>query len=133
MVICLDSTVIIDFLKGRKEAVEVVKKYKEDNSLVVTEISVFEIFLGIYLKKLIDNNELTKVREFFKSIEVLPFDNLSGEIASKIYSSLSKKGELIEQNDIFIASIMNKNGCKKIITRNKKHFSRIDGLKVLDY
>ena len=133
MVTCLDSTIIIDFLKGRKEAVSIIKEYKEKDALATTEINVFEIFLGIYLKEEISNEEILKATELFNALLVLPFDNPSGKEAAQIYASLHKKGKLIEQNDIFIASIMKNNGLSEIITKNKDHFSRIEDIKVISY
>ena len=47
--ICLDSDCIIDFLKGKKEAINVINKYNEE--IITTEINVFEVLFGIYLKK----------------------------------------------------------------------------------
>jgi len=38
----LDSDCVIDYLKGKKEAIEVVGKYKDE--IVTTEITVFEVF-----------------------------------------------------------------------------------------
>ena len=133
MAICLDSSIIIDFLKNKKEAVAAIQNYKEKDSLVTTEISTFEVFVGVYLKETINNEELNKVIEFFRSIEVLPFDELCGQEAARIYASLSKSGKIIEEADIFISAIMKKNGCLNIITRNKEHFLRISGIKVIDY
>ena len=46
--ICIDSDFIIDFLKGKQNAVETMGKYKE--SIVTTEISRFEVLFGIYIK-----------------------------------------------------------------------------------
>ena len=133
MGICLDSTVIIDFLNGRKEAVEVINRYKEKDSLFTTEINVFEVLLGVYLKKIIDEIELTKSKDFFNTLDILPFDEGCGEEASVIYSSLSKSAKIIEQADIFISAIMKRNGFSHIITRNKEHFSRIEGIEVISY
>jgi len=128
---CLDSDCIIDFLKGKNDAINIIEKYK--NEVITTEVSVFEIFFGIYLKKEIDENELITANNFFSSIEVFPFDGKCGHIAANILASLFKKGKSIEQNDCFIAAIMKKNKCDKIITKNEKHFSRIEGIKVINY
>ncbi|MEK6824321.1 MAG: type II toxin-antitoxin system VapC family toxin [Nanoarchaeota archaeon] len=130
--ICLDSTVIIDFLKGREEAINIIGIYMNDG-LATTELTIFEIFAGIYLKKSISENEVIKATEFFNSINVLSFDKTCGEKAARIYAFLSNSGNLIEQNDVFISAIMIKNGCEKIITRNEKHFLKIDGIKVVRY
>jgi len=127
--ICLDSTCIIDYLKGNKKAIGIFEKYK--NELTTTEINVFEIFHGIYLKQKFDEEEIAK--EFFNSIEVMPFDKTCGKIAAKIFTDLDKIGQYIEQNDCFIAAIMKKNRCEEVLTRNEKHFSRIKDIKVVSY
>lgn len=129
--ICLDSDCIIDFLKGKKEAIEVVNKYS--NEVFTTEINVFEVLFGVYLKKNINQKEKFATKEFFDSIEVFSMESGCGEIASKLLTDLIKSGFVIDQNDCFIASIILNNGCNKIITRNKKHFSKIKGLKIIGY
>ena len=74
MAICLDSTVIIDFLKSRKEAIDIIKHYKDKDSLFVTEINVFEILVGIYLKDVMNEDEFSKAKDFFNSRDILFFD-----------------------------------------------------------
>ncbi len=71
--------------------------------------------------------------EFFDSIKVLPFNSDCGEISAKIITDLIKRGKITEQNDCFIASVIKKNGIDMIITKNKKHFSIIEGVKVSTY
>lgn len=127
--ICIDSTCIVDFFKRLPEAVKIIERYKDE--IATTEISVFEVMYGVYLKNSDKEKELSN--NFFDSILVLPFDSGCGNISAEILSSLSKKGEIIDQNDVFIASIMIKKGCDKIITKNTKHFSKIKGLKVISY
>ena len=56
-----------------------------------------------------------------------------GKIAAEILAKLFKEGKIIEQNDAIIISIMLKNGIDKIITKNKKHFDRVKGIKVISY
>ncbi len=129
--ICLDSDCIIDFLKGKDEAVSLVEKYKED--IVTTEINKFEVLFGIYSKKKIDEKEKSITMSFFDSFDILPFDFGCGEEAAKILSSLSKEGNIINQNDCFIGAIMFNNGCKTILTRNRKDFERINGINVVSY
>ena len=51
--IFIDSDCIIDFLKGKKEAVDIIKRYKE--KIATTEINVFEGLFGVYLKKNIND------------------------------------------------------------------------------
>lgn len=127
--ICLDTSFIIDFLKERKEAIEFMKKNTEE--VFTTEVNVFEIFIGIYTKEDYEREEAIAIG-FFNSIHVAS-SNGWGVKSAKILSVLIKDGNLIEENDCFIASIMLANGCERIITRNKKHFERIKGIKVISY
>ena len=127
--ICLDSDYIIDFLKGKKEAVEIVQKYQEE--IVTTEINVFEVFLGAYMAKNNSEKEETAATNLFNSIEILSKKKGSGKMAAKTLSELSKKGEIIGQNDIFVSSIMQKNNCNQIITGNTKHFSKLKGIEII--
>ena len=129
--ICLDSDCIIDFLKGKNEAVEIVNQYKDE--IVTTEINRFEIFFGVYIRKEISEKEENAAKSFFDSIEVLSFEENCGERAARFLASLSKKGNIIDQNDVLIGSVMINNGCKKIITRNEKHFSRMEEITVIAY
>ena len=47
--ICLDSDFIINYLRGKEEAIEFLMEVNNEE-LVTTEINVFEVFYGIYSK-----------------------------------------------------------------------------------
>ena len=127
--ICIDTGCIIDFLRNKKGAVEIIGKYR--NELAVTDINIFEVFIGIYTKENYGQED-EYARGFFDSIKVLDRSGW-GEKAAEILADLIKKGSVIEENDCFIASIMMANGCDKIITNNAKHFSRIEGIETISY
>ena len=129
--ICVDSDCIIDFLKGKEDAVRVIGSYKEE--IVTTELSVFEVYFGMYQRKNVSVDEEKAAKEFFSSLEVLPFDMDCGRIASKILASLFREGNSINQNDALILAIMHKHGVSNIITRNEKHFSKARGVTVISY
>ncbi len=129
--IFIDSDCIIDFLKGKKEAKKIIDFYKDE--IVTSQINVFEIFYGVFKQKNISSNEINSADNFFNLIDVLSFDEKCGAMSAKIFSSLLKKGKMINQNDCFIGAIMIKNNINSIISNNKKHFSRIKGIKVINY
>jgi predicted nucleic acid-binding protein len=129
--IFIDSDCIIDFLRGKESAKKVIEDCEDE--LATSQINVFEVFHGIFRQKDISEVETNSADSFFSSISVLPFDQKCGRVSAKIFSTLMKEGKLIEQNDCFIASIMLKNGVNTIISNNKKHFSRIKGIKVVGY
>lgn len=128
--ICIDSDCIIDFLKGEKKAVDIIKQYKEE--IATTEINIFEVILGIYINKKENTKEEESAKSFFDSVYIMNIDGW-GTKAAKIFADLATKGKVIEQNDCLIASIMILNSCSKIITNNIKHFSRIKGIEVISY
>lgn len=127
--ICIDTDCIIDFLKEKEEAVSLFNRYKDE--IVTTEINVFEVFIGIYTKGDYFDKEESALK-FFNSLDILKIHGW-GKKSAEILANLIKGGNIIEQNDCFIAVIMLVNGCNKIITRNKKHYSRINGIEVLSY
>ncbi len=127
--ICLDTSFIIDFLKERKETMEFIERNTEE--LITTEINVFEVLIGIYTRENYEKEEEIAIN-FFNSINVVGISGW-GTKSAKVLAALIKKGNLIEENDCFIASIMLLNGCEKILTRNKKHFESIKEIEVLSY
>jgi len=129
--ICIDSSCIIDFLNGVENAKNIINKYLAE--IATTEINVFEIFLGIYQQKKVNTQEETVAEAFFNEIVVLSYGIECGRNSARLLANLKKNGREIEQNDCHIASIMAINGCNKIITNNKKHFERINGIHIISY
>ncbi|MEK6936910.1 MAG: type II toxin-antitoxin system VapC family toxin [Nanoarchaeota archaeon] len=128
--ISIDSDCIIDFLRGKEAAINIVEKYK--NELVTTEINIFEIFNGLFLNKNKKDDEEQKTNDFFESLDILDSTGF-GLKGAAIFSSLIKNGNEIDQNDCLIAAVLLNNGCDKIITRNVKDFSKIKNLKIISY
>jgi len=129
--ICIDSDCIIDFLNGDERAKLIVSKHMSE--LITTEVNVFEIFLGVYGQKEVNKQEEKSAKHFFNGVEVLSYGGGCGEYSANLLAHLRKKGKTIEEHDCFIVAIMLANGCNSIITRNKKHFSRVDGIEVVPY
>ena len=50
-------------------------------------------------------------------------------ILEKIKANLKARGEIINDSDLFIASIAISKGYT-LVTNNEKHFARIEGLKI---
>lgn len=66
----LDTTVLIDILRGRKE-VEPVLSSKE--VLLTTQINMFEVIRGLFYKNATPT-ETMEAKDFFEQIRVLPLD-----------------------------------------------------------
>src|SRR3989344_8109174 len=101
--ICLDSDVLIDFLKNKKEIVDWIKEKEENFELTTTAINVFELYYGEYRKKSsIDTKELDK---FFENIHIFDLTKEISKKAGELASTLEKEGNIIEFRDIIIAAI----------------------------
>jgi len=130
--ILLDTTFLIDFLRGKKNAVELIEK-SEGNTIYTTEINVFELITGVYISKQDTKKHIEQVKALISRINVLSLDRKSSIKAGEIAGRLIKKGKRIEETDCLIAGIALANGIKKIITENKSHYKRIAELKVKTY
>ena len=120
---CLDTDVIIEFLKDRDSmASKLIRELRDRARFFVTSITVYELLYGpIYggYKK-----ELEDVRTFLLWVTVLPFDGESAGIAAEIDATLHKKGKPVGLRDVFIAAICCRNEVP-LVTRNVSHFNLI--------
>jgi len=129
---CLDTNLIIDFLKNNKEAASMIEKLEDlGEDISVASPTIIELVRGLSSKN-VHENEKEKIKEFIDSFFVLSLDKQSAFLAGEIESELIKSGELIDLEDIMIAAIAITNN-EKLITRNKKHFSRIKNLEIESY
>ena len=129
--VCLDTDVLIDYMRKPSDAVKRIMKGALDRkvSVCTTSVNTFEIWLGAHLApKPMELIEETK--DFLDQLEVVNFDYETSVEAGRVMASLRKSGQVIEIRDLFVGCV-----CKvsdmPLITRNLKHYKRIHGLKVL--
>jgi predicted nucleic acid-binding protein len=127
----LDTTAVIDLFNGVEELIKKINVMNEP--IVSTIVNYQEVFFGIDLDGYVFGEEENYYDNFFNNIEVFGLTKNASKEASKILWSLRKSGRTIDEFDSMIAGILLANGVGKIITRNKKHFEKIKGLKVLGY
>lgn len=125
----VDSDCIIDFLRGNEAAIKIIEKFREE--LATTEINRFEVFFGIHAQKNFPQTEADAAHALFKAIGVFPFEH--GERAAEILTDLSRRGSMINQNDALIGAALLANGCPRIITKNRRDFTKIRGIEVITY
>ena len=123
----LDTDWIVHWLKGKKEIVDKIEMYRKEG-LSASIISVGELYEGIYGSP---NKEKDGqiLKEFLKGITLL---ELTEDICRKfgeIRNNLRKRGELIGDFDLLIASTALINNLT-LLTGNVKHYERIKGLKI---
>jgi len=130
--VCLDSSFVIDFLRGRESAKRLYKKLISINEVIsLPSPVIMEIIGGAHLSRR-KAEEIEKINEFLESIITLNFDKKSAILAGEIESNLIKKGNQVENEDIMIGAIALQNN-ETLVTGNAKHFERIKGLKIESY
>ncbi len=127
----LDTSAIIDLLRGKQE---IIKKFedldKKNIPISLTSISVFEIWQGLH--DTMDAKKFEKIQFLLDSIGTFYFDTSTAKEAGYIHASLKNAGQIIDPEDSMIAGIA-KFYKEAILTKNIKHFGRIQGLKVESY
>ncbi len=127
-----DTSFIIDLMKGDKRAVAKFQEIKRSNKgQSISTPSVFELFVGIGMAKK-PEKEKKRVMESILSMAVMDLKKESAARAGIIYANLLKKGERIDPVDCLISGIAIENR-DTLLTRNRKHFSKIKGLEVESY
>lgn len=129
--VCLETTFVIDILRGRPEAKELLEELlAEDEFLTVSAPTVMEIVTGAGLGR--SASELDAVQKFLSSVAVLPLDQESAISAGETNAHLILSGDTVPPMDIMIAAIAKHHG-QTLVTKNVKHFSRMPGVDVVSY
>jgi predicted nucleic acid-binding protein len=120
----LDTSIIIDYLRGKKDTVDLINGLK--GKLVSSYVCLSELYEGIFRSK--DKNVESTILQFFSGLSKTY--GLNQKIAKEfgyLRKNLKQRGEIIEDLDIMIAATCIVYGLT-LVTLNKKHFSRIKGL-----
>ncbi|MEK6908985.1 MAG: type II toxin-antitoxin system VapC family toxin [Nanoarchaeota archaeon] len=119
---CLDTNIVIDFLRNKSHVVEAINKI-ENEGLFITFITLCELYKGVYLSNN-SENELAVIDNFLNSVTIIGFNQESCRFFGEEYSRLRKLGKTTQEPDLMIASIA-KAFDLTLITRNKKDFENI--------
>ena len=124
--IVVDTDIAIEYLRGNEK---VIKFINQSEDVYTTQITLAELFYGLY-----NGSAATKywkmLGAFVGGMQILSLDVGSCKLFGKIKSTLKKKGKPIQDFDMLIAAItMTYDGT--LVTRNKKHYEKVDGLQIL--
>lgn len=128
--LCLDTNILIDFLRGNARTVKKIEQFEEEFELATTTINLFELYYGAYKTKKVEKN-VRSVNELAKRLELLKFTDKSAEISGRIIAELERKGQSVEFRDVMIASMVMDNGVM-LWTENVKHFRKIEGVRLYE-
>ena len=127
----LDTDILASLLKGDRNAIDtIVRLQSESQPLKTTVINAYELLKGSAISTKPEENR-AKVKDLLSTIPVLTLNYESCEEASKIYSALKSKGQIIGEFDILIAAIAIYNE-ENLISRDR-HFSLIENLNIQEW
>lgn len=118
----LDTSVIIDFLRGDEKAVALVRELSEKKDIKTTTITEYEL--------LKHKTELKKqaAEKFLAAATVYSFDRASAKKAALLFNQLRDSGKMINESDLLIAGISLAND-EVLLTRDQK-FGTIAGANI---
>ena len=121
----LDTSVIIDYLRGKEQAVELLNNIQGE--LSSSYFCVSELYEGVYRAREKERVE-ESVKTFFHSLSgIYTLDDSVAQKFGELRARLKKQGNVIEDIDLFIAATCLVYGLT-LITYNKRHFSHIEEL-----
>lgn len=103
-----------------------IKSLLDVNTGYTSTITVAELSVGAHLSP--KRDALEKTLNLLSHVILVDIDRNIALEGGRIYSSLVRSGEEIELNDCLIAAAAFSIGIDAIVTRNKKHFERIEGI-----
>jgi len=127
LIYCLDTDIIIEYFRGNEAIKNKIENLGDNDSIGLTWLSVYEFFKGIFASGKFDEEMFLK--KFVESAVMLEESYESTKIGGDIYGTLKRNGNLLNDADIIIASVV-KSRDSVLVTNNEEHFRRINGLKV---
>lgn len=127
MIYCLDTDILIEYFRGNEPIKRKIENLTEEDSVGLTWLTFYEFFKGIFLSGKL--NEEKFLQGLATTCVIMEESYDAAKIGGEIYANLKKKGELINDADILIASIVKTHNAI-LVTNNVKHFSRVEGLQI---
>jgi Predicted nucleic acid-binding protein, contains PIN domain len=127
----LDTDHCIELLRGNPKIVSKFKSLRKNTVLHTTIITIAELLYGAHrLPNL--QERLKEVDAFQEDIEILGLDLSAAKVYGRLKAELAQKGEILADNDLFIASITLSRRLV-LVTHNSQHYKRISGLGLEDW
>jgi predicted nucleic acid-binding protein len=126
LIYCLDTDILIEYFRGNNFVKKRVENLRENDIIGITWLTVYEFFKGIFVSGKFDEEKFLKA--LVDSVMIMEETYESARIGGEIYFNLKREGNLINDADVLIASIV-KDYDAILVTNNEEHFKRIKGLK----
>jgi len=126
---CVDTNFLIDVLDDDPLVEKLVDELDKRGEYFTTVVNEFELLAGSYQ---MGKAKLEAAHLLLSRFQIFDFDRFCADEAARIYADLRKKGKEIPMRDAMIAGIAKTNGCS-LVTRDKKHFTKVPKLEVISW
>ena len=123
----VDSDYVADYLKGRTPSTDLLNTLLQDG-IAISIITFAEVYEGIYY----GHNRIHSTRifqRFLQGVSVLGITRSIAKQYARMRGELGRKGQLIDQPDLFIAATATYHHLT-LVTRNLKDYERIPDLNI---
>jgi predicted nucleic acid-binding protein len=116
MRLILDTSVLIDVLRGRKDRRLLLRRLVgEGHSLSTTVLNVAELYAGLRA------GEEARTEEFLGGLDCVELRSSAARLAGRLKSAWQKKGRTLTLSDTIIAAVAIEEQCM-LLTDNRKDF-----------
>ena len=123
--ILVDTDVWIDFFAGADPGAQAVERLLAGRRAALSVISVFELFCGAQTPK-----QVAEIEALISTVQPIELTPDAARRAGEYYVRLRGRGLSIGNQDLVLAAAATELGIA-VLTRNRDHFERIEGLAVL--
>ena len=127
----LDTNIVSYWMRGDEKLIDRIKQQRPSD-LSLSTITLAEIYYGIEKSPVKKRERRSKIQRICSQLEVRTFDEPAAQQYGTIRAQLGKKGMIISERDVQIASIALSNKLI-LVTHNTKEFNRINKLNVEDW
>lgn len=122
--LCIDSDVVIDYLRRKSDVLErVLGQY----DCAFTAVTVYELEIGLAHSP----RQAAALADLLTIVSVLPFNREAAHAAAQVYYDIRERRSLIGVQDTLIAGTCIAHEVP-LLTRNVEHYRRIENLAVLE-
>lgn len=121
----IDTDRVVDWLKPRPDALELITRLRPDG-IAISLVSLGELYDGIVFATDRDAAELA-LHRFLRLAEVPPLNRSIMRRFAQLRGTLRAQGQLIPDMDLLIAATALHHGLQ-LVRRNRRHFERVPGL-----
>jgi len=121
----IDTGLFIEHIRAKDKSKTTLFHLSDSTNLFISTVTLYELYAGATT-----DEKAKDLRLSTGHLKALAFNNETAIKAAQLYRELKQKNKLIEFRDIFIAATCIVNELP-LATLNKKHFERINGLKLV--